>query len=78
VLDLEELSRELLGFLIEKYPKNLKARYNIECEMRNAKCEIEDIFQMIAKTRGSFDDKKTAGIIISDFRKERLGKIILE
>lgn len=80
ILDIEELSREILNFLYKYYPDNLKSRYNLD--------ELSEDMQInlcnIAKKRGfllrggEIDGERTAKAIISDFRKQAFGKIILE
>ena len=79
VVDTTELSMELLKFFIRKYPQNLTLRYGVELS--------EDplvVLTAIAKKRGLVlrggepDVDKAAIAVIDDFRKGRLGKIILE
>lgn len=79
ILNMEELSLSLLGFLREKYPGVLNGRYGIEEEGSNVK-----LLEEIARARGclkkgeELDYSKTAGILFDDFRSGRLGRITLE
>ena len=79
ILNVEELSMELIGFLKEFYPGILKGKYQIE--------EMEDNFlclKEIAKSRhclikgSELDTEKAARLLLDDFRNGRLGKITLE
>ena len=79
VVDTTELSLELITFFVGKYPQSLTARYQVELN--------EDplaVLTAIAKKRGLIlrggepDLDKAAIAVIDDFRKGRLGKIILE
>lgn len=79
ILNLEELSLELLVFLRENYPGILKQRFGIEEEgtplsllegiAENRKCLL----------RGQeLDYAKAAGILMDEFRNGKLGRITLE
>ena len=79
LLNLEELSLELLDYLRREYPGTLKERYGILEEgtplsmleelARNRKCLI----------RGQeLDYGKAAGILMEEFRNGKLGRITLE
>lgn len=79
ILNIEELSIELIKFMAVKYKGKLSARYNIE--------ETEDpvdTLRNIADVRGcklrggELDLNKAAGFIMDDFRNGRLGHITLE
>lgn len=80
VVDTFELSTEILNFLSEKYPNNLKEKYSLNDIPTNK----SDLFPIIAKKRGyvlkggEYDTERTAKSIIQDFRKQGFGKIILE
>ncbi len=73
ILDFVELASELLKMLNEKYPENVKMRYNGETTLEG-----------IAKVRkyvtvgGETDLERTARSVVDDFRKGRLGKITLD
>jgi len=79
VLDTDELARQLLSELVAICPQLLKNRYNIEFNG-----DIELFMSDIARKRGFLanggvaDASKAAVALIDDFRKGRLGKIILE
>ncbi|NCB91102.1 MAG: ribosome biogenesis GTPase YlqF [Clostridia bacterium] len=79
LLNIEELSLELLAYIRENYPGALNARYNISEEgtplsllegiAENRKCLI----------RGQeLDYAKSANILMDEFRSGKLGKITLE
>ena len=79
VVDTTELSLELIKFFLRKYPQDLTARYHMET--------ADDpllVLTAIAKKRGLIlrggepDIDKAAIALIDDFRKGRLGKVILE
>lgn len=78
-LDFSDMAADLIKELSEKYPELLTARYGV-----NAKDEVPEIFDGICKNRGfimkggKFDYERCAAAVIDDFRKGRIGKIILE
>lgn len=79
LLNVEELSIELIRFLQKAYPGVLSQRYGIE--------EAEDAYQAlesIARSRHciqkgeELDLEKAAAIVLDEFRAGKLGKITLE
>ena len=79
ILNITELSYILIKYLLEKYPKVLEERYEIEeCEV------VVTVLEGIALKRGckskgdTLDLDKASSIIIDDFRTGKLGKISLE
>lgn len=79
VLDMEGLALKFIEYCLRKYPGILANRYKIE------ECENGlDVFDRIARARGfvikggEVDYTRTANCITDDFRKGRLGKLILE
>lgn len=79
VLDMEGLALKFIEYCLTRYKGALAARYKIE--------ETEsglEVFDAIAKSRGfllkgkEIDYSRTANCVTDDFRKGRLGKIILE
>lgn len=80
VLDIGEIAVQLIDFLHSKYPSALNDRYGLSGEYDD---KIQ-IFDEIAKKRGyvlhggEFDYERTARAIVDDFRKQKLGKIMLE
>ena len=80
ILDTEELAVRFAGKLNEEYPALLQARYKIESQGLSPL----QVFEAIAAKRGfvlkagEVDYTRTANSILDDFRKGRLGKIILE
>lgn len=79
VVDTTELSLELIRFLREKRAGALAARYGIE-ETGTPLEVLEKVAQKRGQVRkgGEADLDKAALALIEDFRKLRLGKIILE
>lgn len=80
ILDVSELAFDLISELKDSYPDTLKNRYNL--------AELDDdtlqIFEQIAMARGfklkgnQPDYERTAKMLIDEFRKGKLGKIMLE
>lgn len=79
IMNIEELSLELITFLMNNYKGTLAGRYGIQ--------ETEDRFEVlhfIAESRlcrlkgNELDTNKAAGILLDDFRSGKLGKITLE
>ena len=75
----EQLSGELLSFLVQQYPGVLSGRYSIE-ESESADQMLEDIALRLGCIRreGEKDLPRAARMLIDDFRKGKLGKISLE
>lgn len=77
-IDFEDLCFELLSELKEKYPQLLKERYGIESE------EGVKMMDAICLKRGfigrgnSPDYARCAAAVIDDFRKGRIGKVVLD
>lgn len=80
VLDIEGLALELIKRLSKIAKDNLTARYNLDGSIT----EALGIYEQIAVNRGfvlkgkEIDYTRAANAVIDDFRKGRLGKIILE
>lgn len=79
ILNIDELSLELIGILKENYPGVLAARYGVE-EDRNS----PELLMQIAENRNCVkkgnepDYSKAAALVIDEFRSGRLGNITLE
>lgn len=79
ILNVSELSIELIKFLKKKYPCRLSERYGID----ESDSELS-ILEEVAKKRGCIkkgnliDIDKAADIIIDEFRSGKIGKISLE
>ena len=79
ILDITDLSYDLLKELLEIAPNALKNRYN--CEFNG---DLEQFMSDIAQKRGFLSSggvvntEKASVALVDDFRKGRLGKIILE
>lgn len=80
ILDESELAYDFLDEMKTLYPQNLQQRYNLP----EIKEQTIDIFEDIALSRGfklkgnQPDYERTARMIIDEFRKGKLGKIMLE
>lgn len=81
IIDLEELSVNLIEYLANLYPNAVKERYGIETD------GVENTFELlksIAEARGfkakggEPDTKRAATILLDEFRAAKLGKITLE
>ncbi len=79
ILNISELSLELIKMLLKDYPGKLAERYEIDEEMKPI-----DILEAIAIKRGCLkkgelvDLDKAANIIIDEFRAGKIGRITLE
>ncbi len=79
-LDFGDLAYELIGELKDKYPNLLKEKYGLE----NLELPTIELFNAICIRRGflmrggEYDYDRCAVAIIDDFRKGRIGKIILD
>ena len=79
-IDFNDLAFELLKELKEKYPELLKAKYDI----KDMDVETLELFDEICVRRGflrrggEYDYDRCSVAIIDDFRKGRIGKIILD
>ena len=81
VIDINELAFAFINDLKNNYYSNLVDRYDLKCDVN---CETIDIFDEICVNRNfklkgnEIDYNRGAKAIIDDFRKGRLGKIILD
>lgn len=79
ILNIDELSLELIRIIQKNYPGILKARYEVEEER-----EAVEVLEQIARNRNcvqkgnELDYSKAALLVIDEFRSGRLGKITLE
>ena len=79
ILNIAELSLELIKILVSEYPGKLHDRYDIDETMKPL-----DILEAIATKRGclkkgeQIDIDKAANIVIDEFRAGKLGRISLE
>lgn len=80
ILDRDELSAELIRFLMRLYPGLLAERYGCEEEGK----EPHEVLAQIAKSRscllkgGEYDLSRAAKLLLEDFRAGKLGRITLE
>lgn len=79
ILNIDELSLELIKILAQDYSGVLKERYNVDEEKRPV-----EVLEQIAENRkciskgNELDYSKAAALLIDEFRSGRLGKITLE
>lgn len=79
ILNIDELSLQLIGALRKDYQGILAARYGIQEEGTDV-----EILEAIAKARGclkrgeELDYTKTAGLLLEEFRNGKIGRITLE
>ncbi len=79
-IDFNDLAFEFLCEMKDKYPELLKTKYNID----DLDVETLELFNAICIRRGflmkggEYDYERCATAIIDDFRKGRIGKIILD
>lgn len=80
VLDAGDLAFEFISEIMQTYPEKLMERYKLD-ELRETPIEVFDQISMARgyKLRGNEPDyERTAKAVLDDFRKGRLGKIMLE
>lgn len=79
-IDFNDLAYELIKELAQKYPQLLKEKYGIQ----DVTAPALDLFNAICVRRGflmkggDYDYERCATAVIDDFRKGRIGKIILD
>lgn len=79
ILNVLELSLELITFIRENYPKTLIKRYEIETEDDSVAVLEQIAVRRSCKLKGDeLDLNKAAGILLDDYRSGRLGRITLE
>lgn len=79
ILNIDELSLELIKILKERYPGVMKDRYTVEEDLEEVKIltAIAEVRKCISKGN-ELDYSKAANLIIDDFRSGKLGRITLE
>ncbi len=81
-IDFADLAYNFIGEMVVKYPNLLKEKYNVDGDLQGM--EIIEIFNAICARRGfllkggDYDYDRCATAVIDDFRKGRIGKIILD
>ena len=79
-IDFADLAYELILELKERYPDMLKNKYGLE----DLDLPAIDLFNAICKRRGflmrggEYDYDRCATAVIDDFRKGRIGKVVLD
>ena len=80
-IDNEEVSYELLKYLVENYREKVEERYSLKIENGE---EIIDIINKIALKKGAIlsggriNNQKVSDMILTDFRTGKLGTITIE
>ena len=81
ILDIETMACEFINLMVATYPDRLRERYNIEFDTIEP---VHEIFEKIGRARGfivkggEVDYKRTAKILLDEFRGGKLGRITLE
>ena len=84
ILNIDELSLELIKILIANYPGVLSQRYATEEQAIRENVEPVEILKQIAENRkcitkgNELDYSKAAALVIDEFRSGKLGRITLE
>ena len=80
IIQVEELSLNLIQFLQENYPVQLKERYSLPEEELTPEQALAHIaeFRFCKKQGGEVDFEKAAAIVMEDFRSGKIGRITLE
>ena len=84
LLEEQELSMELLGFLQKEYPSLINSRYAPEGEEWTFPMDNAELLMEIAKARnlvrtgGEPDHQRASKLILDDFRNGKTGRITLE
>ena len=78
IMNITELSLELLSFLMEYYPDRLKERYDVQCETAPECLEKIAVNRNCIKTGNELDYERTAALVLEEFRSGKLGRISLE
>ncbi len=82
ILDIEEIAMILCGRLSNSYPELLKERYKISDS--DLTLDSYDLFEAIGRKRGmlesggSVNARRTAEMLLNEFRSATIGKITLE
>ena len=80
ILDTEELAVQFVGKMSREYPALLEQRYKVTVGDKTPLKLFEDIAvsRGFLLKAGEVDYSRTAASVLDDFRKGRLGKIVLE
>ncbi len=79
ILNLEELSLDLIGFIIKRYPGMIEKRYDVDETLK-----LPEILYGIGEKRGCLTKgnevsyEKAAALVFDDFRSGKIGRITLE
>ncbi len=78
-INIDELSLEVIGFLLRDYPGMLEARYGVSEEGKPPET-LEEIARNRSCIRagGELDLSRAAALVVDEFRSGKIGKISLE
>lgn len=78
ILNIDELSLELLRYLLEQYPELLKERYEVtDNDAVKVLCQIAENRNCLKKGN-ELDYSKAAALVLDEFRTGKIGRITLE
>ena len=80
-IDNEEISYNLLKYLVENYKEEVEKRYEIKIEENEEIIEIRDKIALkkgAILSGGKINEQKVSDMILNDFRTGKLGRISLE
>ncbi len=79
-INMDELSLELIDFLLKEYPGLLRDRYGVSEEEKTPAQVLEEIAKNrnCLRTGGEIDYSRAAALVIDEFRAGRIGRITLE
>ena len=80
IMDVEELAVHLIGFLAQKYPETLEARYGLTDFDKMSYEILEDLGRKrgCVISGGEVDTVRASNILLDEFRASKLGNITLE
>lgn len=78
ILNIDELSLELIGYLLKKYPGILPERYGVTEQEPVKALEEITVNRKCVKKGNEPDYAKAAALVLEEFRSGKLGRITLE
>ena len=80
LLNIRELSMELIDYLTQRYPGNLKDAYHLDREAEKSADNLIAVAEArnCLKTGGEMDYDKASKLILDEYRAGKLGQITLE
>ena len=80
IFEKENIAADLLKFLVEHYPQDVAALYQIDLEDKR----LPEIFDAVAKSRGlllrggEYDYFRTSEMLLNDFKNGKVGRITID